>query len=304
MKQEFGKLRKVDLRSIWANEARDFTPWLARNIVELGNAVGMELEFIEREAQVGGFSADLVAKDLASDTNVVIENQFGRTDHDHLGKLITYGAGYDAYAVIWVAEEVREEHRESLDWLNERTDTDTLFFQIEVEILKIGDSKPAFNFKGVVLPNEWQKVQHREARARTTPKGTAYQQFYQPILDDLYKGRHFARKRIARPQNWCAFGSGHTGIQYGITFRNNGTACVELWVEDDEPFDLLQSRRQELEGSLKQAFAWESGDTGGRIAIRRPGSIDLPDDELAEIRHWMFQTLVEFKGAIDPVLAG
>ena len=156
----FGRLQKVELRTSWLDEARDFTPWLAKeeNITLLSDAIGLKLQVEAQERSVGPFKADILCKDTSNDRDdhfVLIENQSECTNHCHLGQLLTYAAGLKAVTIIWIAERFTEEHRASLDWLNEITDTDFRFFGLEVELWKIGNSPPAPKFNVISKPNDW-----------------------------------------------------------------------------------------------------------------------------------------------------
>src|SRR5258708_3912238 len=137
-----GRLTKVDLREVFATEAGDFTPWLAReeNLALLSESIGISLQCEAQEKEVGPFRADILCKDTMTDNWVLIENQIERTDHTHLGQLLTYAAGLQAVTIVWVAQRFTEEHRAALDWLNEHTDEQINFFGLEIELWKIGDS--------------------------------------------------------------------------------------------------------------------------------------------------------------------
>lgn len=154
-----GKLIKVELRDVWANEATDFTPWLAKdeNLEELSETLGMDLEATSTEHSVGSFRADMLCKDAYSGKSVLIENQLEKTNHTHLGQILTYCAGLDVKTIIWIASRFTDEHRAALDFLNEITEEDVSFFGLEVELWKIGNSVPAPKFNIVSRPNTWTK---------------------------------------------------------------------------------------------------------------------------------------------------
>ncbi len=159
--KQLGALKKKAVREYWDNEASEFTPWLADNINLLGEALGLDgLEVEEQESSVGGFRVDLLCKD-EDDRTVIVENQLEKTNHKHLGQLLTYAAGKDAVVVVWVSTKFTDEHRAALDWLNEKTEEDVQFFGAQIEVWQIGDSQAAPKFNLVCMPNEWSKtVQH------------------------------------------------------------------------------------------------------------------------------------------------
>ena len=129
---ELGKVDSVDVRTIWRHEAHDFTPWLSGHLDLLGDALGMALELVQREAAVGKFSLDILAQNRITGDKVVIENQLAWTDHSHLGQILTYAAGHDARTVIWVTPGFQEEHRAAVDWLNRWTPEEIAFYGVEV----------------------------------------------------------------------------------------------------------------------------------------------------------------------------
>lgn len=307
--QELGTLENVDLHEVWPNEASDFTPWLQTNLRSLSDVLGIEMEIQEREAPVGSFSLDLLARDLGRDRVVIIENQLTVTDHDHLGKLLTYAAGYNAGVVVWLARELREEHRQALDWLNQRTDTETEFYGVEVEVLRIGDSPPAPNFKLIAFPNEWRKSKLRSIDSgRATARGEAYRTYFQSLIDEL-RDRGFTGARKAQPQSWFNFASGFRDIVYGTSFTRSKQARVELYIDRDQDwnkslFDELKQQQQSLEAELGEPLEWERLDTGqaSRIAVYRGGSIDDDSETLAKTGDWAIEHLLKFKEVFRPRL--
>ena len=180
----------VPVRELWPNEANDFTPWLHDNPEILGDLLGTELFPEDREVAVGRYSADLLFRD-STDRIVVVENMFGPTDHDHLGKLITYSAGLDAGVAVLIAEEFRDEHRSALDWLNHISQNDFAFFGVIIEAWRIGDSNPAPQLRVDTQPDNWSR-----AVRSTTSGDSPIAQLLSPFLGGLFLPKlHEARHR-------------------------------------------------------------------------------------------------------------
>ncbi len=305
-----GRIEQVDLREAWPHEANDFTPWLAKHITELGDALGLEIELQEQEASVGSFSLDLLARESVTDRTVIIENQLEPTNHDHLGKLLTYAGGSDANVIVWLAKNFRDEHRQALDWLNQRTDEDTEFFGVAVELWKIDASRPAPHFNVLSAPNEWQReTKHSVRDAKKSERSQRYQAFFQKLADALSE-RGLTNSRRALAESWFSFSAGHGGrVQYGAVFGHGNKARVEFYIRhsvqewNKELFDLLEEQKDAIENELSESLVWQRLDhrTASRISVQRQGSID-DQEMLDEIRNWMIKKLLDFKRVFDPIL--
>ena len=308
---ELGDLRPVDLRDVWPHEAAQFTPWLAENLSALGNALGLELELKEVEAPVGAFALDILASEVGTGRNVTIENQLETTNHDHLGKLLTYASGYNADVVVWIAKEIREEHRQALDWLNQRTDSNTGFYGVVVETFRIDDSRPAFRLDVVARPTQWRKARVESGGGGAiSERREAYRVFFQDLIDRLREQHRFTNARAGQPQGWYSFASGLRGITFGASFAQGGRVRAELYLgtarqeENKRLFDGLDSQRAELEQAFGEALAWErlDGRTASRIAIYRTGSIADAPEALHAYQNWLVASLLRLREVIFPRL--
>ncbi|WP_417802390.1 DUF4268 domain-containing protein [Thermophilibacter provencensis] len=257
-KVQLGTIQQVDVRVVWQHEAQDFTTWLAqeRNLAQLGEACSIDLEPVETESSVGSFSVDILAREAGTDRRVVIENQLEDTNHDHLGKLITYAAGKGAEIVIWVVNRARDEHRQAIEWLNAHTDDGCSFFLVEIEVLRIDDSAPAPRFNVVESPNEW-------ARAEKTKSGLTdakrmqleyWQQFREAALSDAAFSRHM-RAHAAEPQHWYMVNIGTSRCRLAALMNTRADKVgVEVVVPNDLP--------------LGRALAEHAGEMGTELGVR------------------------------------
>ncbi len=307
---ELGSVKPVEVREIWPNEARDFTPWLAQNLDRLGEAVGLDFELTEKESCVGSFWCDLVATGIGNDKVIVIENQLESANHGHLGQLLTYAAGKEASVVIWVAKDIRDEYKQALVWLNSRTDTKTDFFGVVVEAFRVDDSKPAVKFNVVVAPNEWRKLAAESTRVNDSPKNEKYRQFFQTLLDELRDKHKFTNSKSPRPRSWMFFSSGIAGVVYGASFSQGDRVRVDLYIEFPDAelnnvyFNVLLGKREEIETALGETLEWEPLPIkkACRIAVYRSGSIESNEQELSEIQTWIARKLLAFKKVFTPLL--
>ena len=310
---DLSSIDRVDLREVWPNEAVDFTPWLAENISRLGQALGIDLELQETEAAVGGYSLDLLATDTNGSRTVVIENQLEPTNHDHLGKLLTYAAGLDANIVVWLTKEFRDEHRQALDWLNQHTDEETDFFGVTVEAWKIDGSRPAPHFNLVATPNGWRKEAVKRSRGErtTSARQERYRLFFQQLIDTLREKHQFTNAKKASPVNWYSFTTGYSRIGYGANFGGQKEARVEVYIDyPDGERNLrllkdLSQHKDHIESELALSLDWQRLESrrACRIVATREGSIDDDTTALAQTQIWMINTLLDFKRVFDPLLA-
>jgi hypothetical protein len=264
---DLGELRNLEPRSVWADEARDFTPWLLANEKELGRAIGIELELQEAEYPVGGFSLDLLGRDLTNGVKAIVENQIERSDHGHLGQLLTYAAGTDASTVVWIARSIREEHRQALNWLNEHTDEDTNFFGVEIQLIQIDNSRPAVTFVLAAQPNGWQKAVRASTSGQLAGRALAYQDFWTKFSDRLH-AEYPEWSRAAPPSgNEFWMSASIRGAGFKCAFNGSGQLRHELYIdlptaeESRALFDQLYSTREAVESAYGRKLDWDAAPT-------------------------------------------
>jgi hypothetical protein len=310
LKQKLGRKQVVEVRQVFEKESRDFTPWLNENLDLLSEKLNLEIIDSSIEEDVGEFSCDIVAKDSDSNRTIVIENQFGVTNHDHLGKIFTYAAGRSADIIIWIAERFREEHRKTLEWLNEKVDPESgpSFFGIEFKLLKVEDSPPAPDFEVVVQPNDWE----RSIKISGQPKSEtskSYFEFFSQLIDRYSKANPKWRKVKAMAQSWSGFGAGKSGLYFNWAFRSQNRISVELYIdtgdrnENEKIFEELQENEHAIEEQVGE-LSWEKleGRRACRIAAYKDvgGSIkSLSVSDYPQIIEWAATTMQSFSRALS-----
>ena len=303
IKKPLGRLEPVSLRDFWQDEARHFTPWLAlpENLKLLGDALGIELEFEATESRVGVFKADIVAKEVGTDDRVIIENQLQRTDHDHLGKLLTYAAGLGAKTVVWVTEQISDDHRRALDWLNEITGETFSFFALEIELWKIGESAPAPKFNLVCRPNDWAKsLTSPDSVGEPTETKLLQLEFWSALVECGRKKVTSVNFRKPRAQNWYSLAVGRSRFNLALTANTKlrRIGC-ELYIRhprhSKRAFALLHSHKEAIEAQLG-LLDWQElpHRRDCRIVQYRDGDIE-DRTQWPEQHAWLLERLEAFK---------
>ena len=315
-KPALGRLVKVDLRDAWGSEATDFTPWLARaeNIALLGEAIGIELEVESQEKDVGPFRADILCRDTINGHFVLVENQLERTDHTHLGQLLTYAAGLDAVTVVWIAARFTDEHRAALDWLNNATTESLSFFGLEIELWRIGESPMAPQFTVVSKPNEFSK----EVRARTAAVQSGdlsesqrlhlqfWTQFHQ-FLEDRGSPIHSGRPSS---NHWTNVSVGRTYFSlFALNNARDQRSAVYLSTSGPNAkahYGLIEQRyRAQVEQQLSSLGKVEWRELPNRlesqIYVGRP-STPSNSGTWPELDEWMARTLETMHALFAPIV--
>jgi hypothetical protein len=276
-----GTLKEItDLRSIWPHEALNFTPWVAENVDLLADAVGLDITVDETESSVGDFNVDIYASETGTDRKIIIENQLEDTDHDHLGKLITYASGKGADVVIWVVKHAREEHKAAVEWLNNHTDDKIGFFLCEIKLFQIGDSQIAPAFTVVERPNDWTKEIRKTASANSTQQQRL--EYWQAFNDYAFSDANFSRifnKRKPTTDHWMDFSIGSSACHIAVSqIQKRKAVDVELYINDDkELFKSLFAHKDEIEKNMEMELEWKElpERKASRILIEK--TVDLDD---------------------------
>lgn len=309
------RVERVSLRDCWSNEATDFTPWLAseENISLLADTLGLnELEVKSQEERVGPFRADILCVEAGTGRIVLIENQLERTNHTHLGQILTYAAGLDAVTIVWIAERFTEEHRAAIDWLNRITDTNFNFFGIEIQLIKIGDSPAAPVFDLIAKPND----STREARTSTSPTSnenrTEVENFRYEFWSAFREYINNNPTRIFKTQSpsynhWMNISIGRGGFQITLLVNSREQkVTIQLYMSDDENktyFDNLYLHKDDAEAAIGRKLDWRRLDGKKLSTVDLSKNFDLGDEtKQEEIFKWLKEYIEKFINYFKPII--
>ena len=301
---QLGKMQKIaDLRTIWKHEADDFSKWLSQkeNLEILSNTIEIDMAVSELESQIGSFSVDLYATEEGTNRKIIIENQLEDTNHDHLGKIITYASGKEANIIIWIVKNARDEHKQAIEWLNQHTDEDVCFFLVEIELWKIDNSPPAPKFNIVAKPNNWIRSLKIEDGISDTKKRQL--KFWQSFKKYIFSKPEFKSNFSpwqAHPQNWYSLGGvGVTNLRIDLginTLDNRISTCIYI-SDNKELFKKFYTLKETIENEVGENMDWNEAEKDCRIVAWRQGYIKR-ERAWQEYFDWMCETSLKLKDII------
>jgi len=299
---KLGKLEKIsDLRTIWRNEEYDFTPWLAKdvNIKLLSDEIGIPIKVKKTEAPVGKYSLDILAENEDTNENIIIENQLEITNHDHLGKILVYGAGYDAKTIIWIVKDANEEHKQAIEWLNEHSDDSINLFLVKIELFRIGDSDIAPHFEIVSQPNDWTKtIRTTQDNTELTGMKLTDLNFWQGFNEYCAEHKNSFSTRKALPQHWYTFAIGSSECHIDLTVIKSGEIACALWIDDNkELYNKLYSNKESIESELGYKLIWDykENSKASSVSIVCGSKVDFKSEDLSHGYEWLLQKAEDFK---------
>jgi len=301
---KLGRIQQVPLREIWKHEATNFTNWLALpdNMTLLSDEIEIELSLLETERNVGRFSVDIYAEDVATNRKVIIENQLERTDHDHLGKLITYASGLDAEIIIWIVKNALDEHQQAIDWLNDNTDERINFFIIRMEVWRIGDSMPAPKFHIVAQPNDWAKsVKQSIKQGGLTPTKVLQLKFWDEFKQFVQDNEIPIKLRKTSARHWYDISLGRSDAHLSLTVNSqkNEIACEVYIPNEQELFENYSKHKVEIEANLGSLLWMElSNKKASRIKKTTTGDFTKVD-QWSQYFKWMSDTAIAFQNTFS-----
>lgn len=297
MSAEIGKIKKVHPRVLWEREDRTggFTPWLEENIDYLNDALDLRITIEASEKRVGTFRVDLYGED-ARGNKVIIENQLETTDHDHLGKVITYLVNLEAKTAIWITTDHTYEHEMAIDWLNSNSQDDIAFYLVKLEAIQIGGSSPyGPQFTVVRKPTTVQKqlgAEHKEYAQRQLTLNKYWTQFTEEFkgIDSLFSALE------PNFSNWIKMPPlGHKNITMylGATSKY---AKSEVYmetgnkIENKKVFDYLSERKGEIENMFGNSLKWERMDKNisSRVKYELDGVNVNNEDDWDKMNEFIF----------------
>lgn len=307
-----GRLERVPLHDVWTHEAHHFTPWLAaeENLKLLGDTIGIDLELEAQEQSVGPFRADILCKDLATGNLVLIENQLERTDHSHLGQLLTYAAGLNAVNIVWLASRFTDEHRAALDWLNTITSESINFFGLEIELWRIGTSAIAPKFNIISQPNDWSKIVSDSAKSletqTVTELGQLQREYWTAFRAYLLEQSSSVKPQKPLPQHWMNFAIGRSNFLLAALINSQGKwigVCLDIFPPNAKPhYYLLQQQKDVIEHELGTALEWQllPDRKQSRALLRCPGMDPTARDQWPQQHPWLKDHLERFRAVFGP----